>query len=348
MKGWTVALDAAQPHGPATEGNAMTAMIDRSARQTALPMLALILLFASPAAADWIGPYFPLWVGNTWTYENVDVPGDTFTDVVFDATVYDGNPAVLFGQPDDYNVIGNTGLVITVYAQTEEGVLVAFDPYIVIGEFDDGDIFEICVDAPCDSNLIRDWDAIDPVLRSFFHLDASYDDLIMLLSFDRNYAPNLLNAVAVSNLPAGATPPAGAVTSMEWYQRGLGMIAITDVDAQSGGLEDFFQLIDLYVGVDDRPNLPSPARLAPNFPNPFNPGTTIPYALDRAATVRLEIRDVAGRLVRTLVNGRRGAGEHTAIWDGGDDAGRGQASGVYFAHLEAGGVRQSAKLVLIR
>ena len=326
----------------------MTTATHRPARRATPAILALVLLLASPAGADWIGHYLPLWFGNSWTFENVDAPGDTYTETVFDAVIYDGDPALLFGEPGDYSVIGNTGRVITVYAQTEEGVLVDFDPPIVIGEFSDGDLFEICVGAVCDSNLIRDWDAIDPALRSVYGLDPIYDDVILLVSFDRNLDPNLHNVVVASNLPPGAVLPAGAVTSMEWYQRGVGNFAITDVDAESGGLVDFFELVDVFIGVEDRPDLPSPARLAPNFPNPFNPGTTIPYALDRAATVRLEIRDVAGRLVRTLVNAPRAAGAHTASWDGRDDAGRGQASGVYVAHLEADGARQSAKLVLMR
>jgi len=90
------------------------------------------------------------------------------------------------------------------------------------------------------------------------------------------------------------------------------------------------------------------ARLLPNYPNPFNPQTTIPYALPQAGYVELALYDAAGRLVRTLVNEARPAGDSVVRWDGVDDGGRAVASGTYFARMRFGGERSVRSLVLVR
>ncbi len=93
---------------------------------------------------------------------------------------------------------------------------------------------------------------------------------------------------------------------------------------------------------------PSATRLVGNVPNPFNPATEIRYELGVAGPVRLLIFDSAGRLVRTVLDGRRQAGVHAERWDGRDDGGRPVAAGVYHCRLETGGQRQARKLVLVR
>jgi hypothetical protein len=83
-------------------------------------------------------------------------------------------------------------------------------------------------------------------------------------------------------------------------------------------------------------------------PNPFNPTTTIYYALAESAPVRLTVHDIAGRLVATLVETVRPAGRYAHEWHAVGRAGRPLASGVYFVCLEAGEDRRSTKLVLVR
>jgi hypothetical protein len=99
-------------------------------------------------------------------------------------------------------------------------------------------------------------------------------------------------------------------------------------------------------GIDGR--LPGVAVLSQNAPNPFNPRTTIRFTLPGDGVARLAIYDLAGRLVRTLVAGPLAAGEHEAVWDGCDDAGRAQASGSYLARLEAGGGVRTVRMALVR
>ena len=106
------------------------------------------------------------------------------------------------------------------------------------------------------------------------------------------------------------------------------------------------QLMPVPTGVGDGPAVAT--ALHPNHPNPFNPSTTIRYELAAAADVRLRVYDAAGRLVRTLVDAREGAGAHDVIFDGRDDAGHPVASGVYFYRLEAGTATQTRKMVLLK
>jgi hypothetical protein len=94
----------------------------------------------------------------------------------------------------------------------------------------------------------------------------------------------------------------------------------------------------------------APRRLAlhQNRPNPFNPSTTIAFEVPAAEHVRLQIYDVAGRLVRTLVDERLEPDYYDVPWDGRNDVGRNVGSGVYFYQLRASDRTLRNKLVLMR
>jgi hypothetical protein len=89
-------------------------------------------------------------------------------------------------------------------------------------------------------------------------------------------------------------------------------------------------------------------RLYPSQPNPFNPMTRIRFDLPAAGQVRLSVYDLAGRLVRVLVEGEIPAGSHEAVWDGRDSTGRSAPSGSYLARLVAGGKVEGVRLSLVR
>ncbi|MCK4627109.1 MAG: T9SS type A sorting domain-containing protein [Phycisphaerae bacterium] len=80
-----------------------------------------------------------------------------------------------------------------------------------------------------------------------------------------------------------------------------------------------------------------------NYPNPFNPATEISFTLPRAAEVRLEVFNVMGQKVTTLIDKQMNAGEHTCVWDGSD-----VASGVYFYRLETPDFVDTRKMVLMK
>ena len=94
---------------------------------------------------------------------------------------------------------------------------------------------------------------------------------------------------------------------------------------------------------------PAAFALANNYPNPFNPATTIKYALPQAADVELTVYNVVGQPVRTLVAEHQSAGRYVVEWDATNDSGHSLSSGMYFYHLEAGGdYREVKKMLLLK
>ncbi|MCK4512749.1 T9SS type A sorting domain-containing protein, partial [bacterium] len=88
--------------------------------------------------------------------------------------------------------------------------------------------------------------------------------------------------------------------------------------------------------------------LGANYPNPFNPATTVHYFVPEPGRLNLAVYDLAGRAVRTLVDRPHDHGSYEVVWDGLDDAGRRLASGVYFCRLTVGGVAETKKMMLIK
>ncbi|MGD1048948.1 MAG: FlgD immunoglobulin-like domain containing protein, partial [Candidatus Krumholzibacteriaceae bacterium] len=93
---------------------------------------------------------------------------------------------------------------------------------------------------------------------------------------------------------------------------------------------------------------PRAYRLAQNFPNPFNPSTTIQYDMKEKGLVRIKIYNVAGELVRTLVCEMKNAGSYSVAWDGKSNLGTGVASGIYFCRMQTKEFSATKKLVLLR
>jgi hypothetical protein len=91
------------------------------------------------------------------------------------------------------------------------------------------------------------------------------------------------------------------------------------------------------------PDLPTEFTLDQNYPNPFNPTTTIRFGLPESADVSLEVYSVLGQKVMTLVNENRSAGWHTVTLNATD-----LSSGVYVYRIQAGGMVQTKKLMLVK
>ncbi len=92
----------------------------------------------------------------------------------------------------------------------------------------------------------------------------------------------------------------------------------------------------------------SGTRLYQNYPNPANPTTTIKFELTYDSEVSLDIYDVAGRLVRSLVNERLEPSQYTIEWNGRDRFGEPVSTGVYFYKLNAGSYAETRKLLILK
>ena len=94
--------------------------------------------------------------------------------------------------------------------------------------------------------------------------------------------------------------------------------------------------------------LPKAVGFDQNFPNPFNPQTTLAFSLPDDRPVHIAIYALDGSRVRTLVDGARPAGRNEVVWDGRDDSGRALATGTYFARLLAGDFHETRKMSLVK
>ena len=94
--------------------------------------------------------------------------------------------------------------------------------------------------------------------------------------------------------------------------------------------------------------LPEQFALHYNYPNPFNPTTTISYDLPEQAQVTLSVYDLLGKKIKTLVNQSQDAGNNIAVWDGTDEFGRPVSAGVYLYRIKAGEFTQTRKMLLLK
>jgi len=99
---------------------------------------------------------------------------------------------------------------------------------------------------------------------------------------------------------------------------------------------------------DYEPTLPDGYRLSHNFPNPFNPETTIEFQVPARSQVTLRIYNVLGQEITTLINDDLSAGTYTVKWDGRDNQGHDVASGVYIYKLSSDTYTQSRKMLLLK
>ena len=118
---------------------------------------------------------------------------------------------------------------------------------------------------------------------------------------------------------------------------------------EDGETEDYLLLvIDPATSVESLTTTAAEYRLHESVPNPASRGTTIRFDLPAASHVSLRVYDIAGRLVRSLVDQPREAGRHRVVWDGRSDAGLDAGGGVYFYRLEAGAYQATRRMVLLR
>jgi len=196
------------------------------------------------------------------------------------------------------------------------------------------------------------------------------------ISFSKNYGedwsePVVLNGVDTPELKVNGTPmicewpyPADYIVDRgngigRLYMMmlnddayGISALAPNGVGQPGPGKVLYFAL-DVNFGsmlAADDPIAPTPVKstLKQNYPNPFNPNTTISFNMDRASNVTLNVFNVKGQLVKTLLNGRSTVGLNSFSWDGTDNNNNKVASGVYYYTLKNGNDTQTKKMVLVK
>ncbi len=93
---------------------------------------------------------------------------------------------------------------------------------------------------------------------------------------------------------------------------------------------------------------PKTFALYSNYPNPFNPATTIEFSLPEAGFVTLVVYDITGQKISELVSGEKMPGVHSVVWNGADNTGNKVSSGIYFYRLQAGEFTKTQTMILVR
>lgn len=151
---------------------------------------------------------------------------------------------------------------------------------------------------------------------------------------------------------SGGTNGVEALGGLDGTGRYVGLLLQAEANGAYQVAEIEIYGVPAYLGVEEEHQVPVAFSLSQNYPNPFNPTTTIRFVVpgseskirpDRGGIVVLEVYDVLGRLVKTLVNSSMMPGEHTIVFDG-----SGLASGVYFYRLVAGSYVRTMKMLLLK
>jgi hypothetical protein len=109
-----------------------------------------------------------------------------------------------------------------------------------------------------------------------------------------------------------------------------------------------WQLVPTITNVETDESIPSAFIIIGNYPNPFNPSTTIEFTIPETGFINLGIYNIAGQKIRELVSDTMTAGSHSVLWDGRDESGTRVSSGMYMSRLVSGGNTASNRLLLIK
>lgn len=144
-----------------------------------------------------------------------------------------------------------------------------------------------------------------------------------------------------------------------WLAKGISLVA--RIQSQNGetnpnftNAQGFGRLDSMSTspatGVEQADDMQVPAQfeLFQNYPNPFNPQTTIRFRLKASLEVTLEVYNIQGQLVRSLIAGKLSAGSHSVVWGGRDEQTKLVPSGLYITRMQAGEFVQHSKMLLIK
>ncbi len=201
--------------------------------------------------------------------------------------------------------------------------------------------------------LSQDNIAIESVCLDFLRTEQSVNAYYTLTN---GATDNYLHEAAQANDPPSGTYYAPSGDSVRLQSLGVHEHwnnAVEKKYTRNLGTGNGIELVKLQAApltsVNEGAGTPSAFALLQNYPNPFNPSTTIGFSVSQSGSALLDIFDLTGRHVRTLLSGQVAAGHHTVRWDGRDERGSSVGSGVYFYRLRLGpGLESLRKMILMR
>jgi len=166
------------------------------------------------------------------------------------------------------------------------------------------------------------------------------DVLVSIIGTTLNATTNEWGMYTIPNVAAGVYSVRASLAGYETFTHDGVVINIDEVTIRHFVLSPLSDSDDVSVAVA--------TVLWGNYPNPFNPSTVIAFDMGSAGEVVIDVYNIKGAKVKTLVNGVFGAGRHSVVWDGCADDGRAVGSGVYFYRMGAGGYSAVRKMLLVK
>jgi hypothetical protein len=195
-------------------------------------------------------------------------------------------------------------------------------------------------------HVLKENDASNLTLAYRYEIGAEPREIRYIYKENAQGSPSVWTApyTGVNNYDPVALPHQKAYTIKDTANSIISAVLYVDLN------EGLYFDASSFTGVDDETG-DEPIRrfsLRQNYPNPFNPTTNIEFVLSKSGQVKLEIFNILGEKIRTLVDQRLKAGHKLVDWDGKDGSGEEVASGVYFYRLQTENFTQTKKMVLIR
>ncbi len=165
------------------------------------------------------------------------------------------------------------------------------------------------------------------------------DGLLRVVMFDLNGNPlnNIDAATSIISIPFRTDNDNSINTLIEFENVVVAGMNGANLDAS---YDTYAMQIDEF--------LPTETSLSSAYPNPFNPSTTIDYSIAVEGKVTLQVFDIKGSLVKTLVSDLQSPSNYSVVWNGRDDSGRMSASGEYFVRLTTPGFSDNTKITLMK
>ena len=288
------------------------------------------------------------------TLKNGDANG---TDIPFDATVNDSKTVIIVDPSD--NFLSEQTVYVGIGARVlEDYVGNALEPISVTFTTEDITSFDLVY--PYDDTIIilTRSNSLDTLYFAWNQSVNTSGDEVTYRRELTGDLPEYIRFIVTSDEETNSNMYKVPYHHIEHYMHEAGVELISgtwtivatngavDVYAQNG---PFTLTIDgSKLNIDDGELVPETFALHANYPNPFNPTTTISYDLPKRSLVTIGIYNLLGKQIKTLVNQSQDAGNKIAVWNGTDDLGRQVSAGVYLYRIQAGEFSQTRKMLLLK